>query len=127
MSNSIKDKFKNISKNFSNLNNKKFYSKKNIKKLIYFTDKDTVSDILLFSKCVNIKIKDLNIDELLDFVEVYKVPKFPISGDDLKKHGYESGRELGKRLKKLEAKWIEDDFVIDKRVIKKFLGTTNEN
>ena len=47
-SNSIKNRFKNISINFENLKNKKFYSEENIKKLIYFSNKDYVRDLLLF-------------------------------------------------------------------------------
>ena len=43
-SNSIKNRFKNISINFENLKNKKFYSEENIKKLIYFSNKDYVRD-----------------------------------------------------------------------------------
>ena len=36
-SNSIKNRFKNISINFENLKNEKFYSEENIKKLIYLS------------------------------------------------------------------------------------------
>ena len=126
-SNNIKNRFKNISINFENLKSKKFYSEENIKKLIYLSSKDYVRDLLLFSICANYKIKTFSIEKLLDYVSACEIPKFPISGDYLKKYGYETGRALGKKLKSLEEKWIEDNFVIDKRVIKKFLRTTNEN
>ena len=53
--------------------------------------------------------------------------KFPFSGDDLKKYGYETGQALGKKLKSLEEKWIENNFVIDKKDIKNFLVKVNEN
>ena len=57
-SNNIKNRFKNISINFENLKSKKFYSEENIKKLIYFSNKDYVRDLLLFSICTNNKIKN---------------------------------------------------------------------
>ena len=117
-SNSIKNKFQNISKNFENLKNKKFYLEENIKKLIYFTDKDNVIDLLLFSKCVCDKIDSLNLKKLLDYVNACKIPKFPISGDYLKKHGYENGQALGAKLKSLEKKWIENNFVLDNKLLK---------
>ena len=126
-SNKIKNRFKNISINFNNLKNNKFFSKKNIKKLIYLSSKNEVIDLLLFSKCANTKLKNSNIEELIDYVNICNVPKFPISGDYLKEHGYETGKILGKKLKLLEEKWIENDFVIDKKVVEKSLGKASKN
>ena len=37
--------------------------------------------------------------------------------DYLKKHGYEAGKILGKKLKSLEEKWIENNFIIEKSVL----------
>ena len=125
-SNSIKNRFKNIAVNFENLKNKKFYSKENIKRLIYLSSKNDVRDLLLFSICANNKIKNLPI-EMLNYVNNCKIPKFPFSGDYLKQHGYETGQTLGKELKLLEEKWIENNFVIDKKIVEKSLGKTNEN
>ena len=126
-SNSIKNRFKNISINFENLKNKKFYSEENIKKLIYFSNKDYVRDLLLFSMCINDKIKISNIKKLIDYVDICKIPKFPISGDYLKKHGYETGQTLGKKLKSLEEKWIANDFIIEKKTIKKSLDKVSKS
>jgi len=126
-SNSIKNRFKNISINFENLKSKKFYLKENIKKLIYLSNKDYVRDLLLFSICTNNKIKILDIEKLIDYVATCKIPKFPISGDYLKKHGYKTGEVLGKKLKSLEEKWIENDFIIEKKTIEKSLDKVNQS
>jgi len=126
-SNSIKNRFKNISINFENLTSKKFYSEENIKKLIYLSSKDYVRDLLLFSICANNKIETLSIEKLIDYVSTCEVPKFPISGDYLKKHGYKTGQVLGKKLKSLEEKWIENNFIIEKKVVEKSLGKVNKN
>jgi tRNA nucleotidyltransferase/poly(A) polymerase len=126
-SNIIKNRLKNISVNFENLKTKEFYSEENIKKLIYLSSKNYVRDLLLFSICTNDKIKILIIERLLDYVNACEIPKFPVSGDYLKEHGYESGQELGKKLKSLEEKWIENNFVIDKKMVEKSLGKVNEN
>ncbi len=127
MSNSIKNRFKNMSINFENLEKKKFFSEENIKKLIYLSNKDYVRDLLLFSICVNKKIETLSIEKLINYVNVCKIPKFPVSGDYLKKHGYETGEVLGKKLKSLEEKWIENNFIIEKKVIDKSLGKDSKN
>jgi len=126
-SNSIKNRFKNISINFENLKSKKFYSEIDIKKLVYLTNKDYVKDLLLFSICINSKIKTSSIEELIDYVSTCKIPKFPISGDYLKKYGYETGQVLGKKLKLLEEKWIENDFIIKKKIVEKSLGKINKS
>ena len=63
-SNSIKKRLKNISKNFDNFKNKKFYSEKNIKRLIYFSSKGDVEDLLLFSACLDNKIETQVIEKL---------------------------------------------------------------
>jgi len=126
-SNKIKNRFENISTNFQNLQSKKFYAEENIRKLIYLLSKDYVRDLLLFSICANNKIETLSIEKLIDYVSTCKIPKFPISGDYLKKHGYETGHALGKKLKSLEEKWIENNFIMEKKVVEKSLGKTGKN
>ena len=56
-----------------------------------------------------------------------EIPKFPISGDYLKKHGYKTGKILGKKLKSLEEKWIENNFIIEEKMIDKSLGKDDKN
>ena len=126
-SNNIKKRFQNISNNFDNFKNEKFYSEENMKKLAYITCRDDVKDLLLFSMCLNNKIEDLSIEKLLNYVSSCKIPKFPISGDYLKKYGYETGEVLGKKLKSLEEKWIENNFVLDRKLVKKSLGKSNQD
>ena len=127
VSNSVKNRFENISKNFENLKSKKFYSEESIKKLIYYTNKNYAKDLLLFSKLSNTKIKISDVERLIDYVDICKIPKFPISGDFLKKHGYETGQVLGKKLESLKEKWINNDFVIEKKMIEKSLDKVNKN
>jgi len=126
-SNLIIERFKNIASNFENLKNKKFYSEVSIKKTIYLLNKNYVKDLLLFSICANNKTKNLSIEKLINYVDICKIPKFPLSGDYLKDHGYVAGKRLGEKLKSLEEKWIENNFVIDKKMLEKSLGKGNEN
>ena len=126
-SNSVKNRFKNISQNYDNFKNKKFYSEENIKKLVYLSSKDNVIDLLLFSICANNEISILNIEKLINYVNRCVIPKFPISGDYLIEHGYETGEILGTKLKLLEEKWIENNFIIEKKMVEKSLGKVNKN
>ena len=76
---------------------------------------------------MNSKIKTLNIEQLINYINTCEIPKFPISGDYLKKHGYETGKILGKKLKSLEEKWIENNFIIEEKMIDKSLGKDDKN
>ena len=77
---------------------------------------------MLFSTCANDKIKTLDIENALNYINGCIIPKFPVSGDYLKKHGYETGQELGKKLKSIEEKWIANNFVLDEKVLEKSLN-----
>ena len=83
-------------------------------------------DLLLFLLCANNKVKHQTIEELIDYLGVCEVPKFPISGDYLKKHGYDTGQALGKKLKLIEEKWINNNFVLDKKILEKSLKTNQD-
>jgi len=126
-SNVIKSRFKNISENFESLKNKKFYTKENIKKLIYLSNKNYVRDLMLFSICTNTKTKNFPVETLLEYINICKIPKFPVSGDYLKQYGYKKGQVLGKKLKSLEEKWIENNFILDKKMLEQSLGKGEEN
>ena len=57
----------------------------------------------------------------------YKKPKFPISGEHLKEHGYKTGERLGKKLKELEEEWIKNNFVFNEKIFQKSLDKKNNN
>jgi len=126
ISNNIKKRFSNISKNFENLKSKKFYTEQNIKKKVYLSSKYEVKDLLLFSICMKNKFKLSNTENLMNLIDTYKIPKFPISGEYLKEQGYKAGQTLGNKLKSLEEKWINNNFVLDKEVIKQSLEKINK-
>lgn len=57
----------------------------------------------------------------LDYLEIVKnftSPKFPLSGDDLKRRGFVAGPALGDMLSNIEEWWIENDFPSQKECLK---------
>ncbi len=126
-SNNIKDRLKNIAINYENIKSKKFFSEEKIKKSVYLLGKQSVIDLLLFSICVNKKLKAIDFENLLQYVKICKIPKFPISGDYLKKHGFDEGEILGKKLELLKQEWLNNNFFIDKKIIEKSLGKNYKN
>ena len=111
----IKNSFKNYSKQY-------LYSKKNLLKLTYLSDKSSVIELLIFLIFVNPK-KIFNIENLIDYIKEKTIPEFPINGKFLKEEfNFLEGKQLGDALKKLEKQWIDDGFKIDKGNVKSFLN-----
>ena len=94
----------------------------NMRKTIYYLGRNNTKDLLLFSACIKNNIRNFDIEKLANYVNSCKIPKFPISGEYLKEHGYRSGKELGEKLKILEEKWLKNNFIIDKQLIEKTIN-----
>ena len=111
----IKNSFKNYSKQY-------LYSKKNLLKLTYLSDKSSVIELLIFLIFVNPE-KISNIENLIDYIKEKTIPEFPINGKFLKEEfNFLEGKQLGDALKKLEKQWIDDGFKIDKGNVKSLLN-----
>ena len=111
----IKNSFKNYSKQY-------LYSKKNLLKLTYLSDKLSVIELLIFLIFVNPE-KISNIENLIDYIKEKTIPEFPINGKFLKEEfNFLEGKQLGDALKKLEKQWINDGFKIDKGNVKSLLN-----
>lgn len=111
----IKNSFKNYSKQY-------LYSKKNLLKLTYLSDKSSVIELLIFLIFVNPK-KISNIENLIDYIKEKTIPEFPINAKFLKEEfNFLEGKQLGDALKKLEKQWIDNGFKIDKRNVKSLLN-----
>ena len=111
----IKNSFKNYSKQY-------LYSKKNLLKLTYLSDKSSVIELLIFLIFVNPK-KISNIENLIDYIKEKTIPEFPINAKFLKEEfNFLEGKQLGDALKKLEKHWIDNGFKIDKGNVKSLLN-----
>lgn len=50
---------------------------------------------------------------LLESVQSYEAPVFPVTGGDLLRLGIEKGPVLGEKLRELETLWIDSGFSLD--------------
>ena len=111
----IKNSFKNYSKQY-------LYSKKNLLKLTYLSDKSSVIELLIFLIFANPK-KIFNIENLIDYIKEKTIPEFPINAKFLKEEfNFLEGKQLGDALKKLEKQWLDNGFKIDKGNVKSLLN-----
>ncbi|CAN7337192.1 CCA tRNA nucleotidyltransferase [Phyllobacterium sp. LjRoot231] len=55
-----------------------------------------------------------HLSKLLEFLDYYEKPKFPVSGGDLVAAGLQKGPEIGKVQRALEDEWIESGFTLER-------------
>ncbi len=106
-----------------------YYSKKapiklnsqNLWKIFYFNGKEGLVDILNY-KIFTSKKLDKNLVNQINFFENKDVPKLSVTGDDLiKNFGIPEGQRVGEKLKEIENVWINNNFKISDKNIKKIL------
>ena len=90
----------------------KTFTENNMNKVFYYHGKQAVFDVLNF-KLIKSKKLDKAILKLNDFYKEKKIPIMPIGADILmKKYKIPEGKELGKKLKIIEEKWVNNNFQI---------------
>jgi len=127
VSNEIKNILNFYAKCLKLTNQNQNFFEKDLRKNIFYHGKEKIKLVFLLYSIINDKIEPSKLATFISKVDGILIPKFPISGDYLKKHGYKTGKILGKKLKSLEEKWIENNFVMDKKVVEKSLDEINKN
>ena len=106
-----------------------FYSKKDTFKInfqslwkyYYLYGQQSLNDILNFKIFIS-KKNDKKFIDLIHYFKNKKAPVFPIKAEDLmKKFNFTEGKKLGENLKILEDYWINNNFKINKKDIKKIV------
>ena len=97
------------------------FSEKNLLKILYYNGKQSLIDLIYFeifkSKKINKKLINL-----IDFFKDKEVPIFPIKAKDMmKKYDISEGKLLGIKLKKIEEKWINNNFKVSEIEISQVL------
>jgi len=101
--------------------NKNFFSEKNLWKVLYYNGKQSLQDLLYFEifKSKNANKKLIN---LIDFFKDKEAPIFPIKAKSLiEKYNISEGKLLGIKLKKIEEKWINNDFKVSEKEVVQIL------
>ena len=117
ISNIEKERILFLKKFYDQKINKKSFSEKNLWKVLYNNGKQSLQDLLYFEifKSKNINKKLIN---LIDLFKNKEAPIFPIKGKNLiEKYNIPEGKLLGIKLKKIEEKWINNDFKISEQEV----------
>jgi len=121
VSNEIKNNLNLYSRILKEIKLDEDFFSKNLKKNIFFYGKEQIKKVFLVYNVVNKKILSPKTEEILSKINHALIPKFPVTGNDLLKQGVQSGEKVGEILKKIEKKWIENNFKINHEEIKKLV------
>ena len=121
VSNAEKKRILFLKKFYGEQIDKNSFSEKNLWKVLYYNGKQSLRDLLYFeifrSKNINKKLVNL-----IDFFEDKEVPIFPIKAKNLmEKYNISEGKLLGIKLKKIEEKWINNDFKVSEKEVAQVL------
>ena len=97
------------------------FNSQNLWKIFYFNGKEGLVDILNYKIFTSKKI-DKNLANQINYFKNKEVPKLSITGDDLiKNFGIPEGEKVGEKLKEIENIWINNNFKISDKNLKKIL------
>ena len=107
---------------FSVINNNKTFSHKNLQKIFYYNGKQSLLDLLYFKIFRSKKIDK----RLVDFIKLFKdmePPLLPLRAITLMtKYNIPEGKELGSKLKKIEKKWVDNNFIISEKEVQQIVN-----
>ena len=102
--------------------NKKF-TLKNLKKILYFEGKKSLMDLLTFQMLKSQKKEK----EIKNFIEIFKdqsPPLLPLRAITLMtKYNIPEGVELGRKLKLIEERWVDNNFQISEKEVQKIISS----
>ncbi len=97
--------------------NKDSFSEKNLRKILYYNGKQALCDLLYF-EIFKTKKNSKKLINLIDFFEDKEIPIFPIKAKNLmEKYNISEGKLLGIKLKKIEAKWVNNNFEVSEKEV----------
>ena len=122
LSNKIKKKILFIKNNFKKKIFEDLFDRKKLSKISYINGIQNTIDLLVISIFLVDNV-DINlVEKRINFLENYEIPIFPIETQYLKsEYGFSEGVELGKAIKQLKQYWLDHNFKIEKKEIKKIL------
>ena len=117
VSNETKNNLNFYSKQLKEINKNKNFFTKDLKKNIFYYGKDKVKSIFLIFNIVDEKVSASRIKNFIKKIDEISIPKFPITGNYLLEQGVDSGKKVGEIMKKIEKKWIENNFNLEQEQI----------
>ena len=106
----------------NNKNNKNFNTK-SLWKILYFNGKESLLDLINFHIFISKKV-DKKLVNFIDFFKEKEAPLLPLRTVTLMtKYNIPEGKDLGLKLKKIENKWIDNNFTISEKEVEELINS----
>ena len=100
----------------------KSFTERNMNKVLYYSGKEAVDDILCF-RMIRYRRDNKNLMQLRKFFKMRNIPNMPVGANTLiTEYQILKGKQLGYKLKKIEEKWVENNFQISKVQIENIIN-----
>ena len=100
---------------------KLFLAPQCIWKILYFNGKESLLDLINYHIFISKKV-DKKLINFIDFFKDKEAPIFPVKAKNLiEKYNMTEGKLLGSKLKKIEEKWISNDFKVSEKEVAQVL------
>ena len=99
------------------------FSEKNLNKLLHFSGKEAVIDVLSY-RIFFLKKVDNKLLNLIDLFKSKVLPTIPISAKVLmEKYGVPEGKTLGNKLKMIEKEWVNNNLQLSEKQINEIMNS----
>ena len=99
----------------------KTFTEKNLNKILYYNGREILMDVVYFNIFKSKKINNKLIKVITNLKDKI-LPSVPIKADVLmSQYNIKKGKELGKKLKIIEELWVENNFQISEKEVKKII------
>ena len=123
LSNKDKKRISFLNEFFFNKNDNKKFNQKNLQKILYYNGKQSLLDLLYFQIFKSKK----NDTKLVNFINLFKdmePPLLPLRAITLMtKYNIPEGKDLGAKLKKIEEKWVNNNFKISEIEVQQIVNS----
>ena len=123
LSNKDKKRISFLNEFFFNKNDNKKFNQKNLQKILYYNGKQSLLDLLYFQIFKSKK----NDTKLVNFIKLFKdmeTPLLPLRAITLMtKYNIPEGKDLGAKLKRIEEKWVNNNFKISENEVQQIVNS----
>ncbi len=125
ISNKTRENLKLLATNYKQLNENKFFFKKELLKNLYYHGTKHLIALNILNFVFNSKMQVENFLTILKNIHKSKIPELTINGEYLIKRGMKEGSTLGKVLKLIEQEWLNNDFKISEGRVLELIKNNN--
>ena len=122
VSNETRDYLDFCGKNLKEVQKNKNFFKKDLKKNIFYYKKNKIKSLFFIYSLAKTNFKPKDLISMFSKIDGMSIPKFPITGKYLLEKGIKSGKKMGRAIREIEKKWIDNNFSLNNDELNKLIN-----